>query len=226
MFRMMSDRGLIVPQHEHARVSGVIAALWGNDRFQPAPLPAASFLAGVDQHDRAYGLFDTDELLAMGAERWCAVTRRGLGRQTDDPVLDLVVNLHLRRLTDASAGPLEAALAADLEAEIAAQQAACDREPWRFEHADAITDLCDRISFALSFDAHTRGAVSVHPAAASEEVVEVHFEVRPGGSVSIDPWPLSVAGFEGAFLAFAEDRYPDLLRPSVRRYRIEPGQGG
>ncbi len=157
MFRMVSDRGLIVPQHEHARVSGVIAALWGNDRFQPAPLPAGSFLAGVDQHDRAYGLFDSDQLLAMGAERWCAVTRRGIGRQTDDPVLDLVVNLHLRRLTDAVAGPLEAALAADLDAEIAAQQAACEWAQWRFARADAITDLCDRISFALSFDAHYAG---------------------------------------------------------------------
>jgi Protein of unknown function (DUF3891) len=222
MFRMVSDPGLIVPQHEHARVSGVIAAVWGNDRFEPAPLPAGSFVAGVDQHDRAYGMFDADELLAMSSERWCQVTRRGIGRQTDDPVLDLIVNLHLRRLANPPADPLEAALAADIDAEIAAQLAACSFEEWRFARADAITDLCDRISFALSFDLDAQGAVSVHPGGDATEPLPVRFGVRPGGAVTLDPWPLAVASLEGTFLAYGDDGYPDRLRAAVRPFRIAP----
>ena len=67
---------LVVPQHEHSRMAGTLAALWGNTSFDGPPILLDSFVKGVTFHDRGYGTFDnlrsipepsTLALLLMGA---------------------------------------------------------------------------------------------------------------------------------------------------------------
>ncbi len=71
---------VVVPQAEHARMAGAIAAV----RANPPPLPFESFVRGVALHDRGYGELDDDEIGATSPERWADVERRGFTERSGD----------------------------------------------------------------------------------------------------------------------------------------------
>jgi hypothetical protein len=74
--------------------------------------------------------------------------RRGLEAVDEDPVVDLVVVMHIRRLV----ANADAALGAELDSAYAARvQAAGVSEP-DAAAADLVTDLCDRLSFSFCFE--------------------------------------------------------------------------
>ena len=82
---------MVYAQAEHARLSAVIAAAWGNEHVSRLRLPLESFVRGVEQHDRGYGELDNDALGEIPQVRWLEIMRRGLKAQDDDAVVDLVV---------------------------------------------------------------------------------------------------------------------------------------
>src|SRR3982751_5957507 len=83
---------------EHSRLAGAIAVGGGNGAVSRAPLAFHSFVRGVVEHDRGYGELDNDPIGGVAEERWLEIQRRGLAARDPDPIVDVVVALHIRRL--------------------------------------------------------------------------------------------------------------------------------
>ena len=49
------QRAIVITQHEHGRLAGMLAANWGNARFAKPSINFDSFVKGVTFHDRGYG---------------------------------------------------------------------------------------------------------------------------------------------------------------------------
>src|SRR5581483_10359525 len=153
MFRSQR-RAVVFPQADHARFAGALAVAWA----ERPPLPFESFVRGVADHDRGYGEADVHDIDTVDDETWIEVQRRGFAPRGEDAVVDLVAALHVRRLL-ARNDPVATAEAADV--------------------ADAITNVCDVISFEFCFER------------SSEREVRGHRLVLDGyGGVLVDPWPL------------------------------------
>ena len=190
------------PQAEHARFAGALALAWAD---RPA-LPFASFVRGVADHDRGYGEHDDDPIGGvMTEERWLAIQRRGFAPRREDPVVDLVVALHVRRLI----GEGEAFDEVDALVPSLLSAAGVTRE--EAEAADAITNVCDVISFEFCFeDANER------------DVRGFHVRVDGEGGIEVDPWPFSVPRLVGLVTAFEADGYPERLVPVVTPFEARP----
>src|SRR5690349_12580954 len=115
MFRS-GRRDVVFPQAEHARFAAAIGVAWGNERFPRPPLPFGSWVRGVALHDRGYGELDVDGIGEVAPERWLEIQRRGFEPRGEDPVVDLVVALHVRRLVGRGSDDARKALAAELDA--------------------------------------------------------------------------------------------------------------
>src|ERR687886_932448 len=105
MFRSRR-RPVVYSQAEHARIAAAIAAVWGNDAFPRPPVPFDAFVRGVALHDRGYGELDADGIGEVASERWLELQRRSFTPRGEDPVVDLVVALHVHRLVARTRGPL------------------------------------------------------------------------------------------------------------------------
>ena len=186
MFRSRA-RPVVFPQAEHARLAGAIALEWA----ERPDVPWDSFVAGVALHDRGYGELDADDLESVADERGA------------DPVTDLVVGLHIRRLVSHGGDtrefdPLLRRLraAAGLDADTAAA-------------ADRITATCDRIAFDFCLEEPSSG-----------ESNGIAYALDGRGSIVLDPWPLAVPLLSGLVLAFEADGYPERLAPVVVPYSV------
>jgi len=200
MFRSRA-RPAVFPQSEHARLAGAIALEWA----ERPDVPWDSFVAGVALHDRGYGELDAEDLDTVGDDRWLDIQRRGLEPRRADPVTDLVVGLHIRRLVSHGGDtrefdPLLRRLrdAAGLDEETASE-------------ADRITATCDRIAFDFCLEEPSSG-----------ESNGIAFELDGRGSIVLDPWPLAVPRLSGLLLAFEADGYPERLAPVVVSYSVAP----
>ena len=200
MFRSRA-RPVVFPQAEHARLAGAIALEWA----ERPDVPWDSFVAGVALHDRGYGELDAEDLDTVGDDRWLDIQRRGLEPRRADPVTDLVVGLHIRRLVSHGGDtrefdPLLRRLrdAAGLDEETASE-------------ADRITATCDRIAFDFCLEEPSSG-----------ESNGIAFELDGRGSIVLDPWPLAVPRLSGLLLAFEADGYPERLAPVVVSYSVAP----
>ncbi len=199
MFRS-TTRPVVYPQAEHARLAAVIAAVWRPDTI---PLPFESFVRGVALHDRGYGELDNDSLGEIEQARWLEIMRRGFEQQDDDPVVDLVVALHIRRLVGKATTEFAAALPARFEvAGVSEADAAA---------ADAVTDLCDRISFSFCFEEPGAGTIG-----------SVAYAVAADGTATLTPWPLAVPELTETVVGYRADGYPQRLDPVERAFRLSP----
>jgi hypothetical protein len=211
MFRSKT-RSVVYPQQEHARLAGAIAAAWGNAAVPRPPLPFASFVRGVLEHDRGYGELDDDPIGGTADERWLEIERRGIAPH-EDPVADVVVAFHIRRLVGYGDSALRAAAAHEFDAAIDALLQAAGVARADAEAADAVTNLCDRVSFDLCFETDSSGTVGSFAYTASRD-----------GVATIAPWPLADPELAVTITGYAADGYPDVLRPLPRTFRIAPGQ--
>ena len=198
MFRSRA-RPAVFPQSEHARLAGAIALEWA----ERPDVPWDSFVAGVALHDRGYGELDAEDLDTVGDDRWLDIQRRGLEPRRADPVTDLVVGLHIRRLVSHGGDtrefdPLLRRLrdAAGLDEETASE-------------ADRITATCDRIAFDFCLEEPSSG-----------ESNGIAYALDGRGSIVLDPWPLAVPLLSGLVLAFEADGYPERLAPVVVPYSV------
>src|SRR5206468_5254481 len=87
-------RPIVFPQADHARFAAVLALAWA----EMPPLPFASFVRGVADHDRGYGEHDDYDIDTVDDATWIEIQRRGFAPRGEDAVVDLVAALHVRRL--------------------------------------------------------------------------------------------------------------------------------
>ena len=202
MFRS-SRREVVFPQAEHARLAGALALAWGNERFPRPELPFDAFVRGVTLHDRGYGQLDADGIGEVEPERWLAIQRAGFAPRGDEPVVDLVVALHVSRLVGGGDPAMTAALPrlhrlAGVDESVAAE-------------ADRITDLCDRIAFDFCVEEPARGMVAW-----------IAYAVDGLGGITLDPWPLGPPSLLGLVLGYRADGYPEELEPEVVPFEAQP----
>ena len=206
MFRS-KRRPLIFTQADHARFAAMIALNW---RARP-PLPFDSFVLGVADHDRGYGERDDAEIGVVGNARWVEIQRAGFHPRGEDPVVDLVAALHIRRLLSPPEDELEAAALLELDELLPALLLAAGVTRERAEAADAVTNVCDRIAFAFPFEEPASG-----------EVRGITYRMDGHGIVEVDPWPLEVPVLRGLVPAFEADGYPGRLVPTVVPFELRP----
>jgi uncharacterized protein DUF3891 len=217
MFRS-GRRPVLFPQAEHARLAGMIALAWGNDHFARPALPFDAFVRGVTLHDRGYGELDADGIGEVSPDRWAAIQRSGFAPRGEEPVVDLLVALHVHRLVS---GGDETVLAPMTAALSELHRAAGVGESDAAE-ADRITDLCDRIAFDFCVEEPTSGRVAVAPARGAEPIA-VAYTVDGHGEITLEPWPLGLPRVSGIILGFRAERYPDELEPVVVPFDARPG---
>ena len=198
-------RPLVVPQADHARFSAAIALAWGNDRFPRPPIPFDRFVQGVALHDRGYGEHDDDPIFGTERARWIEIQRDSFRPRGDDPVADLVVALHVRRLVR------DDPVGVEMDAQLPALHAAAGVTAEDARAADAITQLCDAIAFDFALEEPERGAAA-----------GVAYTVDGLGGITLDPWPLAVPRLLGLVTAFAADGYPERLEPVVMPFAVHP----
>jgi hypothetical protein len=172
---------------DHAAFAGELALLW-----KELPLPRESFVRGVALHDRGYGELDNDPIGGVPRERWLEIQRRGFAMRDDDPIVDLVACMHIHRLVRGAVPEFDDALPA-LRARAGVDEATA-------RAADAITNLCDRISFDVCFEEPSDGRVG-----------EIAYEYDGDHTVSVDPWPFLTDEFALLLVGFRADGYPQRL---------------
>jgi hypothetical protein len=214
MFRS-ARRPVVYPQAEHALFSGQMAAAWGNDASPRPPLPFASFVRGVALHDRGYGELDVDEIGAVAPERWVAIQRAGFGERDHDPIVDLVVSMHVRRLVSHFPGPEAEAAYEEMGAALPHlhERAGVDESTARA--ADAITDLCDAIAFDVCRESPADGRVEI-------EGATVRYAYDGSSTVSVEPWPFAREPLVVLLAGYLGDGYPDRLERVVEPIGFRP----
>jgi hypothetical protein len=151
---------------------------------------------GVAEHDRGYGEHDDAPIGATAEERWLEIQRRGFAPRGEDPIVDLVVALHVRRLI----GEGDAYDEADAVVAALLDETGVTRE--QAEAADAVTNVCDVISFLFCFE---------EPG--ERELRGFRVAVDGEGGFEVDPWPFDTPVLEGDLTAYAADGYPSALVP-------------
>jgi hypothetical protein len=205
MFRSRR-RPIVFTQHEHGRLAGEIALAW---RREDIPLPFEEFVRGVALHDRGYDVIDADEIgsVAVSAERWMEIQRRGVAPRRDEPIVDVVVALHVRRLS--ARRPENAELTAEIDALLPELYAAAGVDEEAALAADAVTDVCDRVAFDFCLEEPLR-----------DEVRGIVYALDGRGTITLDPWPLGVPRLAGLVYAHRAEGYPTRLDPVVVAYEV------
>ncbi|MFG0258296.1 MAG: DUF3891 family protein [Phycisphaerales bacterium JB043] len=227
MFRLRSP-DVVVSQHEHSRISGELARRWGNERFDTPELDTNAFVAGVTLHDWHYGVQDTLSLDAEHVSRrdeetwrdWVAVHARSSELRMDDPIVEIVAKMHIRRLLDDVDRDDAERVRRTLESRIDELIASSAIPRQRFEWADHITRACDLLAFYLFREDHTSGEFEVPTRAGSLETIQMRYEMGIGTDIRVDPWPFDRDAIELNYVAYDRDSYPSTQRPVMMRLGV------
>ncbi len=211
-----SRRPVVVAQAEHARLAATIALCWGAGPFDRPPVPFDAFVRGVALHDRGYGEHDADGLGEVPRARWLAIQRAGFAAQDPDPVVDLVVALHVRRLVAWGTSEADRATVAEMDAALPARHAAAGVSAAAAAAADRICDLCDRVALLVCLEREASGSVDVPGGA-------VAWATDGAGGATLAPWPLDVPVLRGLLVAHAADGYPERRAPVLLPFTVAPG---
>ena len=205
MFRSRA-RDVVYPQAEHQRLAGVVAARWA----EPPLEPFDSFVHGVATHDRGYGELDADPIGGIAMERWLVIQRAGIEARAD-AIADLVVAMHSFRLVANVPMPIPDDVKREFEAIRDARIVSAGVDAARAAAADAVTDVCDRLSFAFCFEHAEAGTIG-----------GISYAVEADGSATLSPWPLRVDALEETVTGYEAEGYPDRLVPVERRFLLRP----
>jgi hypothetical protein len=182
----------------------MLALAWGNDRFPRPPLPFDAFVRGVTLHDRGYGELDADGIGEVAPDRWLGIQRAGFAPRGEEPVVDLVVALHVHRLVGGGDPAMTAALPELHRLVGVAEDDAAE--------ADRITNLCDRVAFDFCVEEPAGGRVAA-----------IGYAIDGHGGITLDPWPLGLPRVGGIIFGFRAEGYPDELEPVVVPFEARPG---
>jgi hypothetical protein len=176
-------------------------------------------VSAVANHDRGFALADQDPIGAVGTEmgraRWEQIARRGFCARTDDPVVDHLVALHMRRL-------VSGALAAEFDAALEASRLAAGLTPEACEAAYSVLLLCDWIAYDLCLERPGTRTVPVHPHVGAQPI-EVTLTVDGTGSATVAPWPFDTPAIEGVSFAFPAATYPAQSTAVPTQFRVRAG---
>ena len=218
MFRS-ARHARVFPQAEHARLAAAIAEGWDIAAFPIAGVPLELLVRGVAEHDRGYGEMDDDAIGEVTESRWLSIQRAGFVPR-EDPVVDLVVAMHIRRLVGWSRTEAALATAADMDARLPELQAAAGLTHAQAIQVDRVTHLCDMVAFDLCLEEPENGTVAVTRADGVDQMVA--HRVDGLGGATIDPWPLVVTEVEYRITAYHSDSYPDRPQPQPVDFTIAP----
>ena len=213
-------RPIVVPQSEHARLSGMLAALWGNDDFDKPVFDFQSFVLGVTLHDRGYGSIDNNPIGEMTDEAWFKTQRDGIQQGVENPVANIPSLLHMRRLLTFSHRQNTQPLIDLANQHIGQSLAHTSHTLEEFEWADHITRICDRMAFGFSFEAPEEVERPVCQRLDSDETTVVSFSLDGSGTIHVDPWPFSVEHYAGFIIGYELEGYPQRLEPLVLPFAI------
>lgn len=218
-------RTVVIPQHEHGRMSGMIASLWGNETFDRPRFDFDAFVMGVTLHDWGYGLIDNLPIGSAPEEDWLSVIRQGYRHPFEHPVTDVIVKLHIRRLLGFKESPDRTEAITELDSLIAHRLEESGFSLDEFNWADRITNLCDYIAFYFAFEEPIDKTFTVHPKTGIQNTIDIRIKTNLDGMILVDPWPFAVSSYQGFIFAYQQEGYPDRLNPVMRTFRIRSGDG-
>lgn len=213
-------RPVIVPQYEHERLAGALAAAWGNADFDRPAFDFDAFIQGVALHDWHYGVIDQLSIGDSDEAAWLQIVRKGVAHRFENPITDIVAKLHIRRLLSHNDSQEASELIQQIDERIASEVPQTGYSRAQFEWADAITRCCDSLAFDFSFEKPLTDRVKVFARVGSTEETILTYEVLPGGEVHVDPWPFAVDSLFGILVSYQQAGYPERLVPEVIAYRV------
>ena len=216
-------RSLNIPQYEHSRLSGIFALLWGNEEFDRPLIDNAAFVQGVALHDWHYGVVDNLPIGEACEAEWLVLVRQGVEYWFDDPILDILAKLQLKRLLDGRESPEAERLINLVETRISERLEQTRYSRQQFEWADKITKCCDDLAFHFSFEKPVEGSLPVYAKIDSREETLLTYAIRAAGEITIGPWPFAQPSFSGLIIGYERAGYPDRLQPRVIPYSCRPG---
>jgi hypothetical protein len=213
-------RPIVIPQYEHGRLAGTLAAMWGNDQFERPVFDMAAFVQGVAFHDWHYGVIDDLPIGEASEADWLTTVRKGVDHWFDDAITDIVAKLHIRRLLSGVNTPESKSLIDCIEARIAERMPQSGYSRQQFEWADKTTRFCDQLAFDFSFEAPITDTRSVYAKIDANEETAIGYTIKAGGWVEVGPWPFSVDATSGIIIGYQQAGYPEELTPEVVPFQI------
>ena len=214
MFRSKT-RPVIIPQYEHGRLAGTFASLWGNRDFQRPAIDFEAFVQGVAFHDWHYGVVDNFGIGELTEAEWLEIVRKGVAYRFDDPIVDIVAKLHMRRLLGGRDAAVIAELIDRIDIRIAERLPQTNYQREQFEWADRITNCCDMLAFDFSFEQPVKGSLAVFADEKAVEDTTITYEIRPDGEIAVAPWPFCVDAIRGVMIGYHAEDYPGTLKPEI-----------
>jgi hypothetical protein len=214
-------RAIVVPQREHARLSGQLAAIWGNREVVRLPVDPTLLGLAVALHDRGYPPMDEISIGEFPRDIWLETQARGFAMTHPDPTVDLIVLAHLQRLVSFHRDDASIRLAEHIRHQIDTSLVRAGLDTGTLADIDTVTRVVDMISFHLCFEESSDEEYLVY-AGRKGERRRLSVATREDGEVRISPWPLSVPVLSGFILGYHRDGYPDDPIETVIRYRIQP----
>lgn len=213
-------RPIIIPQYEHSRLAGTLAAMWGNDDFEKPVIDFIPFVRGVTLHDWHYGVVDNLPIGATNEADWLAMVQKGVEYWFDDPITDIVTKLHIKRLLSRQKILNTEELINRLESRIEERLSQTDFSHQQFEWADKITQFCDQLAFDFSFEKPSRDTWTVYTQENSSQETTISYEIKSGGKIEVAPWPFSADRFSGIIIGYQQTSFPTTLTPEVIHFQI------
>lgn len=215
-------RPIVFPQYEHDHLAGALAANWGNDLFDRPALNFDAFVQGVLLHDWQYSVLDNLPIIEAPEADWMAVTRQGVHHRFADPVTDIIVKLHIKRLLSFDESAERTALKEEIERQVAARLPESGFTRAQFEWADRITRFCDQVAFDFCFEQPVQRSLPICPRRDSTDAIEVIYTIGGNGTIEVTPWPFANPTFSGLIIGYQRDGYPDELTPQSTPYIVQP----
>jgi len=137
-----------------------------------------------------------------------------LDTEYENASVELVVLMHVKRLMH-GLGFHTLSNKVSEKIEWLIQQNNIDKE--NFQLADTITEICDVISFDFCFENNVKGQREVFQKPGLTGVIDYSIS---GSDITLDPWPLSTARYDGYILGYQRVGYPEKLEPVLLRYSL------
>lgn len=216
--RHTNDGLLLIAQHEHALLSGRLAAHWCDVR-SPLPEPIEEAIAGIAQHDSGWPLLDhaprinpldnapADFMHMNSAEYLTAWRASAENAIAFGPLAAYLVSAHSRALAAFSLlRPADPAESTDWRAFVTEQnrrmEQIASQADWNHRQIAAADDALpilqqlDRLSLILCCDRGTIGQAPDAPWSQANRKLPLELEWRDETTLIVHPWPFARSPIE------------------------------
>ncbi len=130
-------------------------------------------------------------LSELTLEQWADLTLKGTEIRFDNPVVDIVTKLHLKRLLGDDNVKKREEILKNIEQSIAESLLRTKNSLEEFLWADKITNFCDWVSFNFCLENDFVDKVQVYSRRNSSLKTDLTFHTNPAGEITVNPWPFS-----------------------------------